>query len=120
MRDAGGETLMPVRFHLDRYPPRKEPVTGDGTDAYGRIGIDARRVTRDEAVEFMIHHLVLATAYYEATPNDEADVLNETVRILNNDIQREGPELTGARAFLAALNTYYARLKKEQDEEETA
>lgn len=109
---------MPVRFHLDRYPPVQKPVRGDGTDAYGRIGIDARRVTRDEAVEFMIHHLVLATAYYEATPNDEAAVLIEVVRILNNDFQKEGPELTGARAFVAALNDYYARLKKEQDEED--
>lgn len=111
---------MPIRLHLDRYPPVQKPVRSDGTDAYGRIGIDARRVTCDEALEFMIHHLVLATAYYEATPNDEADVLSEVVRILNNDIQQEGPELTGARAFLAALNDYYARLKKEQDEEETA
>lgn len=109
---------MRQRFHLDRYPPSQKPVRGDGTDAYGRIGIDARRVTRDEAVEFMIHHLVLATAYYEATPNDEVAVLSEVVRILNNDIQHEGPELTAARAFLAALNDYYARLKKEQDDED--
>lgn len=105
-----------TRFHLDRYPPVKAPVGGDGTDAFGRIGIDARRVTRDEAVEFMIHHLVMATAFYEATPDDEAAVLSEVVRILNNDVLQEGPELTGARAFLAALNDYYARLKTEQDE----
>lgn len=108
------------KFHLDRYPPVVQPVRGDGEDAQGRIGIDARRVTRDEATEFMAHHLTLAVSYYEATPTDEAAVAMEVERLLGDGLLHAGPELVAARAFLVAMNAYYAELKKrypDNDEE---
>lgn len=101
------------RFHLDQHPRVVEPVRGDGTDAEGRIGIDARRVTRDEALELMVHHLCLAVSYYEATPEDEAAVAAEVTRLLAEP-GRIGPELTGATAFLGALNKFYADLRRQQ------
>jgi len=32
--------------------------------------IDAPSVTEDEAMDLMLHHLALAAAYFEATPED--------------------------------------------------
>lgn len=105
-----GKVIM-TKFHLDRYPPPVSPVKGDGTDAQGRIGIDARRVT---ALEFMIHHIQLAVSYYEA-PADECLVLREAERILDDGL-RDGLEIAATRALLAAMNEYYANLKREQDD----
>lgn len=110
------------KFHLDRYPPVAHPVRGDGEDSQGRIGIDARRVTRDEATELMAHHIALAVSYYEATPADESAVRVEVERLFDDGVSgRTGPEVTAARAFLTALNAYYANLKKkfpDHDDEE--
>lgn len=115
-----------TRFHLDRdnhpseRPAHVKPIKGDGTDAHGRIGLDTfRRVTRDEATELMAHHLSLAAIFYEATPHDEAAVLAEVERLLASGIpDHDGPELIGARAWLAAMNARYAALKAEQDAED--
>src|SRR5205814_558921 len=112
-----------LRSGLGQRPASVAPVGGDGADARGRIGVDARRVTRDEAVELMCHHLTLAVTYYEATPDDDATVLTETERILSDPeatLSYVPVELAAARAFLREMNKYYARLKQEQDEEEQA
>lgn len=101
-------------------PVSVKPIAGDGTDANGRIGLDTlRRVTRDEALERMCHHIKLACIFYEASPNDEAAALAEVERILSTGIKGwEGRDLVAARAFLAAMNAYYAELKREQDIED--
>lgn len=113
-----------TKFSLDR-PAVAHPTQGDGTDAKGRIGFDSplygirlRRATRDEALEHMVHHLHLAHVYYQATPEDEAAVKAEVERLLDDETGRDGPEVICARAFLAAANAYYAKLKQEQDEED--
>lgn len=110
-------------FHLDREnnpstrPAIAQPVRGDGVDAKGRIGLDSfRRVTPDEALEIMAHHLSIAAIFYEATPTDEAAVLAEVEKLLASDIpDYDCPELIGARAWLAALNAYYAEVKRKQN-----
>lgn len=115
-----------TKFTLDRdsnpsnRPAVAHPVRGDGTDAKGRIGLDTfRRVTRDEATELMVHHLSLAAVFYEATPVDEAAVLAEVERLLASDVpNHDCPELVGARAWLTAMNAYYAALKAKQDKED--
>lgn len=113
-----------TRFTLNREntpstrPAIVEPRRGDGTDANGRIGLDTfRRVTRDEALELMAHHLTLAAIFYEATPHDEAAVFAEVERILHSGIPgHDGPELVGARVWLGAMNAYYAALKAKDQE----
>jgi len=108
-----------TKFSLDRqFPVPKNPVKGDGTDADGRIGLDTmRRVTRDEALELMCHHIGIARMFYEATPEDEEATLKEAERILTSGIPGyDGADVVAVRAFLAAMNKFYADLKKEQDE----
>jgi hypothetical protein len=43
--------------------------------------IDAPRVTRDEATELCVHHMMLAATYFEATPDDDnTSIICEIVR----------------------------------------
>lgn len=106
-----------TKFHLAPEVRPTRPFRNDGTDSRGRIGLDSpRRVTRDEATELMAHHLMLAHMYYQATPDDEAAVLDEVERLLASEIPggSDDPELVGARAWLTAMNAYYAELKRQQ------
>lgn len=93
----------------------------DGTDKYGRIGLDSpMRVTRDAALELMAHHLMLAHLYYQATPHDEAANADELERLLRDPAlpDHPGPELIAARSWLVCMNTIYAEMEREQDEED--
>lgn len=108
--------------HPTDRPKVARPVGGDGYDANGRVGLDSfRRVTRDEATEHMAHHIALACIFYEATPTDAAAVLAEVERLLSSGIPGyDGRDVVAARAFLAAMNEHYAKLKVEQDAAEQA
>lgn len=87
----------------------------DGSDRLGRIGVDAPRVSRDMALELMVHHLQLAAMYYEATSADEAANLAEAERLMQSEIpDHDEPARIAMRPWLAALNNYYASLKKKQ------
>ncbi len=88
----------------------------DGTDKDGRIGLgNLPRVTRDEALELMIHHLQMASVYYEAVPGDEDSNRAELERIMGREIVGAyvPPELPAARAWLTSMDTSYAQLKKD-------
>lgn len=116
--NASKEEMQVTKFNLGRHPAIKPPVKGDGTDADGRIGLDTmRRITRDEALELMCHHIGLARMFYEATPEDEVAVLAEAERLLSSGIPGyDGADVVAVRAFLAAMNKFYNDLKKEQGE----
>lgn len=95
---------------------------GDGTDKYGRIGLDSpARVTRDMALELMAHHLMLAHLYYQATPHNEQVNRDELTRLLTDPSMPAGyvgPELDGALAWFDRMNRIYADMKREQDAED--
>jgi hypothetical protein len=114
-----------TKFHLDRDPltagersgPLGDLYRADGTDRFGRVGVDAPRVSRDVALELMVHHLQLAAMYYEATPDDDAAVAAEVERLLISEIPyHETPALRAARPWLEAIRAHYERLRREQGE----
>jgi hypothetical protein len=54
--------------------------------------IDPPLVTRDEATELCVHHMMLAAAYFEVSPDDENKSINqEILRITerNNDLREQ-------------------------------
>ena len=74
------------------------------------FGIDVPRVTRDEAVELMVHHLGLAASYFEATPEDAgAQVSDEIRRAL------DGPAVAASLAFATVIHSEFEEMK-ERDE----
>lgn len=77
-----------------------------------KLGIDVPRVTRDVALKLMVHHIELAAAYYEATPEDKGAVRLEAERLLKSSIPGfEDPAIVAARAMLIALNAHYEAMK---------
>ena len=74
----------------------------------GRVRVDTPTVTPDEAVELMAHHLALAAAYYEATP--QQSTLTEMLRLIKKEPAREA-----ARQWFIEIDSYYAELKRRQE-----
>lgn len=109
-----GHPNAPARSNIGQRPLVAEPVGGDGADAAGRVGIDARRVNRDVALELCAHHLSLAVSYFEAAPEGGREELERVLRE-GSPPTFEPPEVVGALAFWDALTNYYRRLKREQD-----
>lgn len=116
-----------TKFSLDGIPRGERrthpdaPYRADGTDRFGRIGFDAPRVTRDEALELMVHYLKLAAAYFQATPEDEDANFAEMTRLMTHEIPgHEDPALIAARLWFATMRAHYERLKAEQDDPEDA
>ena len=77
-----------------------------------KVGVDVPPVTEDEALEFVIHHLSLAAAYYEATPNDSNNNLKEMERMMASGIQNyETPALKAARAWFSTIEADFERMR---------
>jgi len=75
-----------------------------------RIGIDAPNVSRDEALEFMVHHLQLAAMYFEATTEMSLPALQtELIRIIADDNRALDPAI----AFTNTIHEFYERLEDE-------
>lgn len=72
------------------------------------IIIDAPEVTRDAAVEHMVHHLQLAAMYFEAVPESYDDVRDEMLRLIKNDDRSIGPAL----AWFSHIHKYYEDMKE--------
>jgi hypothetical protein len=51
-----------------------------------KLGLDAPRVTPDEALELCAHHLKLATMYFEAVPKLMPEVIEEFRRLIKSDV----------------------------------
>lgn len=81
-----------------------------------KLGVDVPLVTSDEALEFMVHHLSLAAAYYEATGSDEDENYEEMIRLLFSGVPNyEGPCLTAAKVWFQAIRKYYDDLEVEDE-----
>lgn len=110
-----------TKFHLDPGPQRPSETDARGRNKKtGLCGLDTLpRVTDDEAVELMVHHLDLAAIYYKNTPDDLAAVETEVKRLMTRDPPGfEGDAWAGALAFLRAISEYHEKLKAEQDEQD--
>lgn len=90
----------------------------DGRDKEGKIGVgDLPRVRPADATTLMVHHLMLASAYYEATPDgagaDAAFIaeLQDQVGVLGMD----DPAYAGAWEFYTAVKFAHERIKKEME-----
>lgn len=70
-------------------------------------GIDVPPVSHDEALELMMHHLSMAQAYFEATPDADTTIL-EVLRITGEK------ELHGEpiRAWYNSMYDVYEQMKE--------
>lgn len=73
---------------------------------------DGPRVSRDQAVEFLAHHLSLAAMFFECTPDDFGETRAEVLRILGDADDERAVE--AAEAFLDAINVFYERTKADE------
>jgi hypothetical protein len=73
-----------------------EVFNHDGTDKAGRVGLDAPRVRRSDAITLMVHHLMLAAMYFEATPDDITPSLDEIMDEAN-EFRDRVPKIRGSR-----------------------
>ncbi len=108
-----------TKFHLNKELREKERGRlADSISDNGKLNLDnLPSVTRDEALELMVHHLLLAEIYYQATPDDEIAVLREVERLMAGGITNYvPPSLLGARAWLATLNLFYSNLAKQDNQ----
>lgn len=72
----------------------------------GYVRIDAiPPVHPSDAVKLMVHHLSLAVAYFEATPDEDGPALAEMARTLDPTIS-----LPAARAWYDAMTKAYDSL----------
>lgn len=76
------------------------------------VGLDAPRVTADEAVELCIHHLQLAAMYFEATPDDTEQLLTEARRIMLREVPSyDTPGYHAAVVWIADIAATYNQMK---------
>lgn len=84
-----------------------------------RFTIDLQTsVSRDEAVELCIHHLQLAAAYFEATPDDAGAQMQEEIkRAVSASASGTGPDdppwARAARTWTEVLTWVFERMKEE-------
>jgi hypothetical protein len=75
-------------------------------------GVDVPKVTNDQAVALVVHHLELAAAYYEAAETEEIWAALETA--FEEDTLRIG----AARAWWVAMKIAYDRLDRNENNAE--
>lgn len=78
---------------------------------YG-VGLDAPRVTNDEATELLAHMLGLAHMYFQATPDDMREEVVRLIALREGD-NPNGSVMIGAMAAYDAWHAHYERLKAE-------
>lgn len=71
-----------------------------------KYGVDAPKVRESDAVRIMLHHLALAAAYFEATPDTTIQALAELPDTF---------EGSSARALGPARDWYLAMVKTYED-----
>ncbi len=83
----------------------------------GMVRLDPPPVSRDAAVEIVVHHLALAATYFEATPDDRCAQLLEEVerqRRLGCLSEHQGH---AAVEFVHFLDNFYESLKCRSEDE---
>lgn len=84
-----------------------------------RFAIDLQTsVTRDEAVELCVHHLQLAAAYFEATPDDAglqlAEEIERAVRAsASGTIPDDPPWARAAHAWAEAIKWVFESMNED-------
>ena len=73
------------------------------------INVDAPPVRPSEAVALMVHHLQLATMYFEATPESPLGALSAIADAFSPD-KHQDMGLRAARAWFATLSQAYEEL----------
>lgn len=68
-----------------------------------KVGIDPPKIRGRDAARLMAHHLSLAAAYYEATPDTQVQVLSELLDVFGEDHSA----LSAARQFYQVLVSSY-------------
>lgn len=71
-----------------------------------KVGIDPPKIRCHDAAKIMAHHLSLAAAYYEATPDTQVQVLSELADVFGED----HIALSAARQFYQVLVSSYDAL----------
>lgn len=79
-----------------------------------KVLTDGFSVTPDEARELMLHHLLLAQRFFEATPDGVDVTLAECARVFADD----PAALAGATAFIRALDSFYEEADDYSGQEE--
>jgi hypothetical protein len=87
-----------------------EVFNHDGTDKAGRVGLDAPRVRRSDAITLMVHHLMLAAMYFEATPDDITPSLDEIMDEANA-LEARDPKIIAAIVWLKSIHESYEKMK---------
>ena len=77
-----------------------------------RVAVDVPRVTRDEAVELVIHHLRLAAMFFEATPDDDAQQLHDEIMRISKG-ETVAPWRDAALKFCHEINAIYNKMAEE-------
>lgn len=86
----------------------------DGRDKEGKIGVgDLPRVRPADATTLMVHHLMLASAYYEASPDKAADAFLAEVLDQVGVLGKEDPAYTAALEFYKWIEFGHAQIEKE-------
>ena len=70
-----------------------------------KVGIDPPKIRCHDAAKLMAHHLSLAAAYFEATPETHVQVLAELADVLDNPAM-----LSAARGWYYAMVSGYDAL----------
>lgn len=79
----------------------------------GMVKIDPPPVSRDAAVEIVVHHLAIAATYFEATPEDYGKQIEEEVRRQVKLGCLSKHQADAMAAFVGCLDAYYEGLKAE-------
>lgn len=81
-----------------------------------RVSVDfPMKVSEDEAVELVVHHLLLAQMLFEATPDDMGEQLKEEIDrlFLRDDPRTQTGGSLAAYAWVDKITEYYEEMKKD-------
>ena len=75
------------------------------------ISPDAHKVTRDEALEFMAHHLCLAAMYFEQVEDTPESRIELARLLMRNDPRSQPPQTIAGLAFYDTIFQVYELMK---------
>lgn len=86
----------------------------DGTDKNGKIGLgDLARVRPSDAIDLMVHHLMIAEVYFQAVPDNRMtfDVFRDALLEQCSNLGVEDPLFSASTAFYRQLDDKYQKMK---------
>lgn len=79
------------------------------------VGLDAPKVRRADAITLMVHHLALASMYFEAIPDDLSGAYDE---IRDLGAFEDDPRRKAAYVWLKVIHEAYEAMAKSMEPEE--